>query len=163
MKQIFANNWTNLIKSILDDYNNKDDYLDLLNDKIEESNHILMLIHKSKNETFLNHEANKAPLNQKWRSYPRLIYYFHFLLYLSFVISYSLNIEYYNEKQINNETTVAVTKWYSFFVILYFTIFEYIQLVDSFQRKEIFFYITSFKNVFELIGFLSFLSFIFLS
>jgi len=38
-------------------------------------------------------------------------------------------------------------------VILYFTIFEYLQLIDSFKKKKIFFYITSFKNLFELIGF----------
>jgi Leucine-rich repeat (LRR) protein len=158
MKQIFENNWTNLISLILDDYKHDYDYLNLSNDN---SNHILMLINESKNETFLNHEATEKLLNKQWKSYPRLIYYFHFLLYLTFVISFSLNIEYYNDE--NDQTTlIATTKWYSFVVILYFTIFEYLQLVDSFKKKEIFFYINSFKNLFELICFPLFITTLFL-
>ena len=52
VKQIFENNWTNLIKSILDDYNDGDDYLNLSDSKIEKSNHILELIDASQNESF---------------------------------------------------------------------------------------------------------------
>jgi hypothetical protein len=161
VKQIFENNWTNLIKSILDDYNDGDDYLNLSDSKIEKSNHILELIDASQNESFLNHKATSKLLSDKWKKYPRFIYYFHVLLYLSFIITYSLNIEYYNEVEVNNNKITSViitTKWYSFCVILYFIVFEYLQLIDSlFLKKEIFLYIFSFKNIFELIGFPLFL------
>jgi Leucine-rich repeat (LRR) protein len=162
VKQIFDNNWKNLITSILDDYNDGDDYLDLSNDKIEKSNHILKLIDESQNESFLNHQATNQLLSDKWKKYPRYIYYFHVLLYLSFIITYSFNIEFYNEKEVNNNkrtTVIITTKWYSFYVIVYFILFEYLQLIDSFFiKKELFLYIFSYKNIFELIGFPLFLT-----
>jgi len=155
IKQIFDKNWMNLFELILNDLNDLD-YL--LNDSIETSNSILKNINKSKNEDLLKNETTKMLVNNRWKYFPRFIYYFHFLLYFSFIISYSLNIEYYNhiENYITRKT-VAVSKWYSFSVLLYFLIFEYLQLFDAVRNKEGMLYIKSFKNWFELIGFPFFL------
>jgi len=155
VKKMFEKNWNNLIKSILDDLNeNENDYLYLKNNEIKESNNILMLINESKDETFLNHETTNQLLTEKWKSFPRFIYYFHFLQYLLFIVTYSLNIELYNQitEENNNEKIVTITKWSSFFICIYFTIFEYLQLIDSFIDAEILNYVSSFKNVFELIS-----------
>jgi len=152
MKEIFEKNWTNLIESILDDLYYFD-YLELfLSDRKDSSSdhHILNLINKSKNETFLNHKTTNKILHNKWKCLPRFIYYFQFLIYFTFIITYSLNIEYYNQ---NEEEWILAVKWYSFFICLYFTIFEYLQLVDSIQNKEFYSYISSFKNLFELVSF----------
>jgi hypothetical protein len=151
IKEIFEKNWTNLIESILDDLYYFD-YLELISsDKKDSSSdhHILILINKSKNETFLNHKTTNKILHNKWKYLPRFIYYFQFLIYFTFIITYSLNIEYYNQ----NEEWILTAKWYSFSICLYFTIFEYLQLADSIQNKQIYLYISSFKNLFELVSF----------
>jgi len=133
VKRIFEKNWNNLIESILDDAVDGN-YIELTNDKIKRSDHILMLINESKNDSFLNHETTKKLLDNKWKLWPRRVYYFHFLLYFSFIVFYSQNTRCYN--------------WISFFIISYFTFIELIQLIDS----GICIYFSSSKNIIESVG-----------
>ncbi len=113
-----------------------------------------MLINQSNNLDFLSHETTKRHVDIKWNIQPILWYYIHVFLYFIFVLSFSQNIEIYKQKEEAGEIIeYKKTKYVSFFIILYFTFFEYFQLWDSFKEAKFLLYIFSSKNLFELFSF----------
>lgn len=87
-KEIFNKNWLNLIETILDLSNeNENNFIQLL---INDNNNILKLINESRDSLLLRHETTQRLLNYKWKYIPRFIYYSNLLMYLFFLISYSL-------------------------------------------------------------------------
>jgi hypothetical protein len=87
-KETFNKNWLNLIETILD-LSNENNFIQLLiNDN--NNNNMLMLVNESRDSLLLRHETTQRLLNYKWKYIPRLIYYSNLLMYLFFLISYSL-------------------------------------------------------------------------
>jgi Leucine-rich repeat (LRR) protein len=121
------------------------------NDFNDNEDNILKLINKSKNFDLLSHEKTKILLFNKWKHLPKLIYYFNLVLFLLFIILYSLNISiYYTD---NNDSIDLATKIVCYILLTYFIILEIIQIIHSWKRDLIFYYGTRTKNFIELLTF----------
>jgi len=122
--------------------------------KINASNemkNILELIRESDNTALLLHKTTKDILDKKWKRIPRNVYYLNLILYLTFLIIYSINIEYYKLKTF--DSFVLITKIIGCLLLTYFILLEFIQLGDSIYHRKCKEYLADFKNTFEILNF----------
>jgi hypothetical protein len=115
---------------------------------------ILMLICMSNKQELLLHPTTNILLNKKWKYLPWFIYYIYLLINLFFLIAYSIHIESYNNLNIpSTGFQIVFTKIVSYILLGLFIVLEYIQLMDSFINESILVYISSYKNIIEIVSF----------
>ena len=129
------------------------------NDKIQ--NNILYLINSSQNSTFLSHETTQKLLNAKWHYVPRFIYYFNLILYLLFIIFYTIQALGYIQDDFYNyglvfHSSIICTIILAYFIFLEFTL---IRDMDGFNLAHF----ISLKHIIELINFILLLVVMYLS
>jgi hypothetical protein len=107
---------------------------------------ILFLINESKNSTFLIHETTQILLYSKWRYIPRFVYYFNLILYLLFLIFYTIQALGYIDDYYGLEfgSTIICTILLSYFILLEFS--------HAFYLKYLFF--LSFPRAIQLVDFI---------
>ena len=116
------------------------------NKRDEIQNNILFLINDSKNSTFLVHETTQELLNQEWSYVPRVVYHFNLILYILFLIFYTIQALGY----IGNYYGLAFNSIIICSILLSYFIF--LKFLDLWDLNFKFF--TSFKNITELLNFI---------
>lgn len=92
------------------------------------SNHILHFIASSKQTDLIEHHTTVEYLQLKWKNLPRFTYYTHLLLFLVFLISYSIM----SEKIKNpNSRAYTTTRYLSIGIVFLFLFEEIIQIFIS--------------------------------
>ncbi|CAF0878346.1 unnamed protein product [Brachionus calyciflorus] len=107
---------------------------------------MINLLHYNK---FLLHTTVKKILDKRWESVPRLFYYFNLILYLIFILFFSIYLELFKYMD-RNESLITASLVISTVIGIYFYIIELIELIDSFVTRNIIIYITTLRNVLEL-------------
>ena len=90
---------------------------------------------------------------------PRYVYYTNLLIYLVFLVFFSINIEIYKQQNSSSDSAKlgTISKAICLTLAVYFFILELGQMFDSLDckdRQKFFAYIQSFKNLIELTNFL---------
>ena len=112
---------------------------------------IVYLIRNSNNEKLLDHKTTKYLLNEKWKYTPCYTYYFNLLVYILFLVFYSIIIEDFRSGHRKNYMEIT-----AILISVYFLITEVIQFVISLLlNKNIFYYIYSIKNTVEVLNCIS--------
>jgi len=171
--KIFEKKWYDLIRIILDNAKEKNDYLKLNKSIIENFNDsstkpnsltvyddemslkfsaasidckIFELITESKKTWLLTHPTTREMVHTNWESMPRFLYYFLLFLYVIFIISYSLT-------SIDNGSYNTLTVFCSFGLVIFFALLEILELGYYISKKNTIGYIKSIKNDFEAFTF----------
>ncbi|CAF0842023.1 unnamed protein product [Brachionus calyciflorus] len=121
-----------------------------LKEKIDVDKSIFKLIGDSQNGELLRHGTFQTLLRKEWRKLPQLIYYINLFIFLTFLSTFSADIEIYKS---DKENLKYVMKIIPLVLISYFSILEIIQLLHHLFTGRIIDYFSSAKNVFELINF----------
>lgn len=158
--------WENLIEFILDDL--KENGLDFLkidqllktieqkkdqennsisNHKLNQHN-ILTVFGELGGLDWQNNDAVKTFFDKQYDKLPRFIFYFNLLVYLIFLILYSINIELFNTKDDLN----LASKITSLIFSCYFFLSEIFQFVESVLSKSILQFLLNSKNILEFIN-----------
>jgi hypothetical protein len=117
------------------------------------NDNILKLINKTKNFDLLNHETTQKMLDEKYKYLPSFIYHSKLTLLLVFLIFYSINISIYYIGDTNSADLTFKSKIICYIILSIFIIIENFQFINSVKEKSFLTYITSFKNIIELINF----------
>lgn len=187
LKKIFELNWNNLIKFILDNYEENrflfllmedlgepsiEEHEDLNEISVCESSYdtssddprdILNLVKNYQNQDFLRHKTVKDLLQKKWKTLPRFIYYLYLSIYLVFLIFYSISIENYKKTPDFDPYLERMSKYVSISFAIFFLILEIIQILVEIYTKKIFIHIFSFQNWMEVVNFSLCISALFLT
>ena len=107
----------------------------------------------SKKDKLLRHETTQKLLSLKWKLLPRFYYYLNLILYILFLIFYSINVEVYRDVESHSPELNQSCKWISIGFMVYFFIIEIIQIVYSLSEAEILEHLSSFKNYCEIINY----------
>ena len=111
-------------------------------------NHPLIYIADSNESKLIKHETAKMLLKLKWRYWPRIFYYLHLALFLTFVFCYTFDFHlmYTNENKL--------LKWISFSILIYFLINELCKILYSLIIEKILHYLLSIMNAIEFFNFM---------
>ena len=115
----------------------------------KQSNNILFLINESKNFTFLRHETTQELLYAKWRYIPRFVYYFNLILFLLFLIFYTIQGLGYIQDEFNNYGLVFHSSIVCTILLVYFICLEFLHIKDLKYTNW-----QSFEHLIELINFI---------
>jgi Leucine-rich repeat (LRR) protein/uncharacterized membrane protein len=123
----------------------------------KKENHILKLIidikDKEQANSLLKHPTIKQLVHDKWIGTPLFLYYCNLLIFLLFITFYSINIEIYTREKKSSNLNV-ICKCICFLTLLYFIIYELLQLIYNLSDKErLLEYFSAFKNCIELLMF----------
>ena len=117
---------------------------------------ILNLIKDTNKTNLLNHKTTSELLDSKWKLLPRFVYYIHLITFLVFILFYSIQIEtykygYFDDKHKKNLVFASKIICYVITGLLILT--EIWQLINSFILKRATLYISSIKNICELVNY----------
>jgi Leucine-rich repeat (LRR) protein len=102
---------------------------------------------------FLNHKAFLNLVKMEWHSIVGLIYYLKLLIYLIFLVFYSINIEIYPKSNASSSPLNLSCKVICFVLLFIFWFIEILQLIFYATESNVFGYILNFKNSAEFINF----------
>ena len=111
------------------------------------------IVDKSTRKKFLNHKAFLNLVNMEWRSFSGLIYYLRLLMYLIFLVFYSINIEIYSKSDSSSSPLNLACKIICFILLFLFWCIEIGQIIVYAIKKDAFGYIFDFKNLAEFFNF----------
>ena len=135
-------------KTVAEVEKNQDDLVDKHEEYVFSRDNILVLINKSQNSSLLRHEKTLSILDDQWKYSPGFFYYCNLILYLTFVVFFSIYIKNYRfDFKLNFSS-----RCFSLGLSSYFLFYEIIQMIVSIINANILVYLTSFKNMFELFG-----------
>jgi hypothetical protein len=157
-------NWQNAIESVLN-ICEKNNFYSLLDDSFEQMNNKalkcnyekkpLILIKDTNKTSLLNHKTTSKLLDSSWKLTPRFIYYMYLITYLTFVVFYSIQIEYYKFGYLDKhqKNLQLASKMICYIINGLFILTEIFQFINSLILKRGLSYISSFKNICEIINY----------
>lgn len=88
--------------------------------------HLLHYISQSKQQSLIKHPTTKDFLYKKWRNLPFYVYHFHLIIYIVFVVFYTINLE-----SVRNNSLVELNDFsqqISLVIVIFFCVEELFQL-----------------------------------